>query len=125
MRLINIKNKLHLFWVIFTFLLIFPFRLPLSVILIKGFDYIAKLVSPEVLPPNILDSNVLVTKILYNLVFGAIFLFNVEKLTINLKGRHANGDPSIWWTTAAIGIVTLIYAVYDGAITYKLAELIP
>ena len=52
------------------FLLLVPFRLPIGTLLIKLLDYIAQ-IGNVVLPASILCGNVIVSKIIYNLVFSS------------------------------------------------------
>lgn len=104
------------------FLLLVPFRLPINVLLIKGFDYIAQLGAE--LSLEILVANVIVSKIIYNIVLSVIAIINVERLSRKIYGRAAIGpdgtsEPLYWWT-APIIIILLVYGIFDGIYAYKL-----
>jgi len=73
------KNK-RIIIAIVAFLLLIPFRLPISVLLIKSFDYIAQLEGTR-LSLDILSANIVLTKLIYNIVIlkCRVELYLIEK----------------------------------------------
>ena len=111
------KAKKELIWVIVAFLLLIPFRLPISVILIRLFNDIAQLEGTK-LSFEILQANVVLTKIVYNLVFSSIFIYNIEHLSRKLMGKKPYAD--VYISTAIIGFIMFIYSCFDA---YWISEL--
>ncbi len=108
--------------IILTTLLLIPFRLPISVLLIKGFTYIATLGGTGI-PTEILGSNVIVTKLVYDLVLVILLVISVEKLSIQVMGRkalHMGRDETIYWWTVVLGFLLAIYTAFDMYWTYEL-----
>ena len=71
---------------VISFLLLFPFRLPISVLLIILFNSIAQLAG-KVVPLDVLAANVVITKLVYNLILGTWFCYSIEKLSIKVKSK--------------------------------------
>lgn len=105
--------------IVISFLLLLPFRLPVSVLLISLFNYIAQLGSTVELSHEILRANVIMTKIIYNIVFSVILVINVEKLSKDIKGRGPRTELTFWWTAWIIGLLS-VYLIFDGYWIYKL-----
>lgn len=113
------KKKLSLS--ILSFLLLVPFRLPISVLLIKLFNSIAQLEGTK-LSLEILRANVLCTKIIYNLFFSAIMVYSIEIMSRDIKGRKSN-EPLYWWTATLIALL-FVYNCFDGYWIVELFNLI-
>jgi len=116
-------------WVpsIVTFMLLFPFRLPISVLLILSFNYIANLAG-KVVPEDVMCANVVISKLVYDIIFGAWFTYSCEKMFIKMKGRRANEGMNmanseqqyIYVWTVLIGILMIAYIIYDAVATYQM-----
>jgi len=127
------KNKL--IQTVIAFILLFPFRLPISVLLIKMFNYFASIGTGDLIPSHVLMGNVVVTKIIYNLLFGAWFLYSIEMGSRQKMGRNPNNEktkyswnptkdqPMYWWTLVT-GILFLGFFGYDIYATTQLFPLI-
>ena len=103
------KNKIYI--LIGTFLLLVPFRLPISVLLINLFNYIAT-TGTTGLPLEVLRGNVLVTKGVYAFVMAMMFQFNIWDIMVNnMKlGEEHEGV----YLTQIIGVCAWIaYIIYD------------
>lgn len=105
---------------IVSFLLLIPFRLPISVLLIKLFNAIAQLEGTE-LPAKILRANVFMTKLVYNLAVSGWMAFNVEHLIRQINGRKHNYQ-NIYNITILTIIALFIYACFDGYWIYRLFD---
>lgn len=143
----KMKTKKLLILVII-FLALIPFRLPISVALIKLFTWINVSTSGTI-PINILVTNVIVTKGVYNVVMAVMFCINVEKISRLVKGikgkmyertvdsyeyYRREGEifeekfiekefPVFWWTGVIIALMS-IYTIADCTWTYQIAEFI-
>ena len=117
-------NKKVIFLIVI-FLLLVPFRLPIAVLFINLISYIATIAAD--LNDKILVANVIVTKLIYDLVLGIYSVYNIERLTIQLKGRGAysgssgyESDESFYWWTGVIGFLMICYIIFDCCATYDL-----
>lgn len=114
-------NK-KIIYLIFSFLLLIPFRLPIAVIFINLISYIANLTGE--LPHNILRSNVIVTKTIYNIALSSISIFNIETLSRKILKRRSRefmyDKTAAYWWTFIIGILLLSYMIYDAISTHQL-----
>ena len=113
----RVNRKLIL--VVVSFLLMIPFRLPISVILIKLFNVLAQLEGTS-LPTSILLANVTVTKIVYNIVLSTSMVYNIEQLSRNIKKRKSS--ETMYWWTALILAALIGYVAFDGFWTVELFE---
>lgn len=114
------KNKLTLTLVAFLFLI--PFRLPISILFIRFFEFIIESTTKEVIPDSTLSTNVILTKIVYNIAFSSLFIYNLEmfsreKMNRLAKSKDASGvmsdDPCFWWVVP-IAILLLVFIVVDA-----------
>lgn len=121
------KIKKPLAGIIISFLLLVPFRLPVSVLLIKFFNYVAQIEGTQ-LTFDILEANIVMTKIIYNIIFGTLFVYNIEMFSRKLLGRKATSttsyareqDESFYYWTILATILTISYLIFD---TYWVIEL--
>jgi hypothetical protein len=102
------------------FLALIPFRLPISVILIKGFTWINTM-STSGLTLGILSSNVAMTKGVYDAILSAFFLVNVRNLFLPYVNNREDVNFSVFGFG---GVIMAFYAAYDISLTYDLAKLI-
>lgn len=122
----KLKLKTWVFGVV-NFMLLFPFRLPISVALIHFFTWSASLAGDKI-PDNIMAANVAISKLVYDIIFGAWFIYSVEKLFRQIFGRmasegmHISSDPKVrvYVYTVIIGILMCAYVIYDCAATTEL-----
>ena len=115
------KNRRKITTLIVSFLLLIPFRLPIGVLFINATTHIAQLMGN--LEHNVLAANVVVTKIIYDLVLSALSVYNLEKLIQQVKGRPALSPTSnipIYWLSILIGILLFAYICFDGVTTYNI-----
>lgn len=110
-------------------LLLFPFRLPISIGLTKLFNWIA-LLSEKDIPTSVLCGNVIITKSVYNLVMVFWLVKTIEMLSREKMGRKAKhienkGYPdekivedSVYWWSVFIAIIMVGFCAYDGISTY-------
>ena len=116
-------QKLKIFRGVILVLLLFPFRLPVSVWFIKLFDYLANLGNEE-LPLDLVATNVCITKVVYDIVLVVLLVKTIEDLGRAIMGRKA-GDgmgseiPLYWFSWFAL-FALIIYTVFDGQWTYEL-----
>lgn len=113
---------------VIAFMLLFPFRLPISVLLIMMFNSIANLAG-KIPSDDIMCSNVIITKLVYNLIFGSWFIYCIERMSRKLMKRKAHDhdkNESIrvyysmyWWTGLILCLVTC-YVIYDCFASYQL-----
>jgi hypothetical protein len=115
------------------FMLFIPFRLPISVLLIKLFNYTAS-VGSKSLPIEVLTTNVMITKLIYNLILGAYFCYGIEFLSRDLLGRASiinrgtciekpNENGVFWWTGICIAL-SVVFIALDMWNTYTLSMLV-
>ena len=100
------KNKIYI--LIGTFLLLVPFRLPISVLLINLFNYIAT-TGTDGLPLEVLRGNVLVTKGVYALAMAVMFQVNIDKVLRETTDYDA--EPA--WPHMIGCVVWFAYIIYD------------
>ena len=101
------------------FLLLAPFRLPIAVLFISGITSIAGMTHVQ-LNADILAANVVVTKLIYNLVLTSISIYTLEKLTRSIKGRNTTDSSNVYWTTVLVAILLVIYLFFDIASTHSI-----
>lgn len=111
------KNKI--LQPIIGFLLLIPFRLPISILLIKLFDWITLLGGQEI-PLEVLASNVITTKIIYNLAVSVWFIYTIENLSRLRLGRKPSGNEGCFWWTFALSIILVTFMVIDAISTYQI-----
>ncbi len=118
---------------IIAFALFIPFRLPISVLLIKLFNYTAS-VGSESLPIEVLTTNVMITKFIYNIILGAYFCYGVEMLSRDLLGRapvtergysleKINPNTVFYWTGLCIAL-SILFIALDMWNTFTLSTII-
>ena len=123
------KERSSIFWIILSFLLLIPFRLPITILFIRLLNNIATLEGTAI-SSDILSANILVTKLIYNLVFSILFIINIEKQSRIIMGRHArsgyddrNKEAMYWWTALLIAFWSA-YLIFDAYWTFILTELV-
>jgi len=116
------KTK-RIFLTIISFLLLIPFRLPISVLLIKLLNNIAQ-IEGTILSSDILAANVIVTKLVYDITLSALLVYNIEKQTIDIKGRKAKTELNIYVTTGLLIAFLFCYIIFDCVWTYDLFHVI-
>lgn len=109
------KTKFKMVSSIVSFLLLIPFRLPVSVMLIKLFNDIAQL-EGTTLPYKVLLANVTLTKSVYNVVLAAILIYNIYHLFESKIKKEADKGALIVFP----GIILGIYTIFDGHWTMEL-----
>lgn len=100
-----------------SFLLLVPFRLPISVLLIKALNWTATIGSFD-LPLSILCGNVMVSKFIYDAVFSVLFIIGCRNLAH--KKWSDPGSEAVGGVTCAMVILTGSYLFYDMSSTYEL-----
>lgn len=98
-----------------------PFRLPVSVLLVKAFDGIAQIAGE--LPVSVLVSNVIVSKAIYDIIIGSLLCYGVEQMSRDIKGRKAisfSSDDSVYWWT---GLIITFSVIFTGFDIYSVVEL--
>lgn len=106
------KNKLITLLIVF--LLLVPLRLPISILFIEFFQWIIAMTTNKAIPNGILATNVILSKMVYNIALSSLFIYNIERLSIEKMHRKANGDPKVYWWTVLIGILLLIFIIVDA-----------
>ncbi len=103
------------------FLLLIPLRLPISILFIHFFQWLITLTAQATIPQDVLATNVIITKIVYNIALSAIFLYNIEMFSREKFGRKAQTkeykgmqDQPIYWWVVPIGILLITFIVVDG-----------
>lgn len=112
--------KIKLTQLVVSFLLLFPFRLPISILLIQIFNDIALLGSHDI-PKDVLCGNVIITKFIYNAFFSGWLLVMIEKISREKKGRRAinlERNETVYWWTILTALILLSFAIYDSYCTY-------
>ena len=127
------KNKIYI--LIGTFLLLVPFRLPISVLLINTFNYLAMLGGGEI-PVEVLRGNVVVSKLVYAVTFSIIFIVKLRSVIRDMphfveskrdtyyyendkyKERiiHETTNSGQWILGSTIG-AWIVYSIYDAVTT--------
>ena len=121
------KNK-KIYTMLIAFMLTIPFRLPISVLLIKLFNYIAQLEGTKI-TLEILKANVVMTKTIYNVILVSLFVYNLEMLSREIKkrtpvsGSYNTKEPFYWWS-GVIGGLFFFYIIFDGYWTSELFNVI-
>ena len=113
------KNKITKLIVIF--LLLIPFRLPISVLFIRGLNAIVHLTDAYV-PKETLATNVIITKLIYNLALSVWFLYTIETTSRAMFGRKAKdsyGEQAVYWWVVPIGIILDAFMVVDSIAIYS------
>ena len=121
------KNKLTIS--IIAFLLLIPLRLPISILFIHFFEWIIALTTGnEYIPKDILATNIIVSKLVYNIAISALFIVSLElfardKLkrkaqTVDYYG-HITPEPIYWWIIP-IGILLVAFIIIDGISVYNI-----
>lgn len=114
--------KSKLFRVVAAFMLLFPFRLPFSVLLVITFNRIAK-IAGSVVPDDVLAANVVITKLIYDIILGALFVYSIEMMSrdkLKRKPHSAGSDDETFWWTLVIIFFMIIYTAYDGFAAYQI-----
>lgn len=122
------KNRNKILVLVIIFLLIIPFRLPISVLMIKAFNIIAQLEGTK-LTSDILVANVILTKCLYNAFLSTLFVLKVESLMREVNGgkyydRYDKEYNSMYGVTAIAMIFYICYLFFDAQATYQLFQII-
>lgn len=115
---------------IVAFMLFIPFRLPISVLLIQVFNSTAKIGS-ESLPIEVLTTNVMITKFIYNLIIASIMCYNIEHLSRQLLGRSPieqfsikeNPKTIFYWTGISI-VLSIAFIALDMWNTFTLSMMV-
>jgi len=112
-------------------MLFVPLRLPVSVLLIKVFNWTAQIGGSE-LPRTVLVQNVVSSKIIYDIIIGVVFIYGAEMLTREIRGRKAivekdyefinKGERLMYFTTILIMIFTFIFTMFDIHSTIELLK---
>jgi len=119
------KNKLTTS--ILLFLILIPFRLPVSILFIYFFQWIIGVTTNEVIPQGILATNVIVSKIVYNIAIASWFLYTIETFSREKFGRKAQSnaystikdEPFYWWVIP-IGLLLIAFVIIDGISVYDI-----
>lgn len=121
------KNKLTI--TIIAFLLLVPLRLPISILFIHFFEWIIGLTtSGEIIPKDTLATNIIVTKLVYNIVISVLFTINIEMLSREKMGRNARTkiygedveiQPIYWWIVPIV-IMLIIFICIDAVSVYNI-----
>lgn len=120
------KNKLILSLI--AFLLLIPLRLPISILFIYFFEWIIGITTSENIPKDILATNIIVTKLIYNIALSSLFLYSIEMFSRDKLGRKArltnySGRPEeqlIYWWIAPIGIILFAFIIIDSISIYNI-----
>ena len=112
------KNKL--ITTLVTFLLLVPFRLPISILFIRFFKWILGETTNTPLPHDVVASNVIVTKLVYNLALSILFLYEIEMISRQRMGRKSNdgvtfgkNEQLVYWWCIPIGALLLTFIIMD------------
>jgi len=103
---------------IVVFLLLIPFRLPVSIGIIEMFNYMATITKNN-LPLGILSANIIVTKLVWDVALSGSFIYNIELISREIKGRapmhtYSQEDPnSMYWWTVLILVSMVAYIIFD------------
>jgi hypothetical protein len=121
------KNKLTI--TLLAFLLLIPLRLPISILFIHFFEWIIGLTTHnEIIPKDILATNIIVSKLVYNIAISAMFIVNLELLSREKFGRKAQSkdysdrvkDEPVYWWIVPIGILLVAFIIIDGISVYNI-----
>ena len=103
------------------FLLMIPFRLPMSIWLVNALNWVSTAGVNGDVPTSVLWRNLIVTKLVYNLFIGFMFCYNIEKLSLDIlkKGydehdlRRRKERGEIYWWTVLFIVATVVYIGFD------------
>ena len=120
------EHKSKLIFLVISFLLLIPFRLPIAVLFINLITWIAELAAE--LNDSILVANIIVTKLIYDLAIASLSIYNVEGLIRGIRGRPSEnidyrGNVEIqmfYWQSIAVIISLICYIIFDCVTTYEL-----
>jgi hypothetical protein len=121
------KNKLTI--TLIAFLLLIPLRLPISILFIHFFEWILGLTTTqEAIPKDILATNIIISKLVYNIALSAFFIVNIELFSREKFGRKARvtsysgktEDQPIYWWIVPIGILLVAFIIIDGISVYNI-----
>ena len=119
------KNKITTS--ILCFLLLIPFRLPISILLIKFFNWIIGITTTEIIPQGILATNVIITKLIYNIAISCIFVYSLETFSRQKFGRKAKiknfnsyDEMPVYWYIIPIIIILVGFIIVDGISVYDI-----
>lgn len=114
---------------VISFLLLVPFRLTISVVLIKLFTWTST-VNGEDVPLHVVNASVLTSKICYDLAVSIWLLTSMQKVYKGLNKSYQkdlkknNWEPvdNYWWWWAMIA-TTIAVAIFIGSDIYLTSEL--
>jgi len=109
------KNKLMITLVLF--LILIPLRLPISILFIQFFEWIVNVTATKEIPNNTLATNVIVSKVIYNIALSSYFVYNIEKFSIEKFGRRAKDQfktEQVYWWTVVISILLFVFIIIDA-----------
>lgn len=121
------KNKITTSLIVF--LLLIPLRLPISILFIHFFQWLIGMTTKEVIPDGILATNVIVTKLVYNIALSAFFIYTIEVFSREKYGRKARmydsiykkyDDSIMYWWIVPIGILLLSFIIIDAISVYDI-----
>lgn len=115
------KNKITT--IIISFLLLIPFRLPISILFIKFFQWIISVTTNEAIPVDILATNVIVTKLIYNIAISASFIYTLEVLSREKNGRKAHfadETAALYWWNFLLIIPLIAFIIIDSISIYSI-----
>lgn len=102
------KNKVILLLV--CFLLLVPFRLPISILMIQFFNSILEKTTSVPIPVDVMATNVILTKTVYNLAISCVFVYNIEMLSRQHLKRKPDNESFFYWTF----FIALIMVIFIG-----------
>ena len=84
--------------------------------------------SGEVIPKDILATNIIVSKFVYNIAISAMFIVNLELFSREKFGRKAqmknyrreNVEEPIYWWIVPVGILLVAFIIIDGISVYNI-----
>lgn len=120
------NGKYKLLVILISFLLLIPFRLPVAVVLIKIFNWVAQLGGTE-LGYNVLLPNIILTKLVYNIIFSTILIMNVENQIRAYKGRKAldgREERPLYVLSVLLIIALFAYTIFDCATVVDIFKVI-
>jgi len=106
------KNKLTV--TLLVFLLLVPLRLPVSILFIRFFKWVLGETTSMPLPVDVVATNVIATKTVYNIALSIYFIYNIEMISREQLNRKAAGVEDYYWWTVAIGIMLLVFVIMDA-----------
>ena len=122
------KNKLTI--TIIAFLLLVPLRLPISILFINLFEYIISATTSSKIPIGILATNVILSKVVYNIIISILFVINIEYISREKYGRKARTkvtyptdsykEEAISWWIVPISMLLLVFIIVDAVSIHTL-----